>query len=230
MNLEISKPARVILIEDDPWVMLLNRQMLEAEPGFCVVGEAETAKRGLGLAKTLEPDLMLVDIFLRDGSGLDLVHQLRNENVSFEAIMITAANDLESVQRALRDGALDYLIKPFQQSRLRLALERYRARESMTQTDQQFTQSKLDRLLGKASERLPKGVDATTLEQVENSLLTALEPLSAEELGAQVGLSRVTAWRYLEHLRNTGVVTLEVAHGTVGRPLKHYSLVKRVRN
>jgi response regulator of citrate/malate metabolism len=230
MSLETSMPTRVILIEDDPWVMLLNRTMLEAEKDFCVVGEAETVKRGLAIAKTLEPDLLLVDVYLPDGSGLELVHQLRNENLPFEAIMITAANDLESVQRALRDGALDYLIKPFQQSRLRLALERFRTRESMTQKDKQFTQFKLDRLLGQTSERLPKGVDATTLEQVQDLLLTATEPLSADELGVQVGLSRVTAWRYLEHLRTTGVVTLEVAHGTVGRPSKRYGLVKRVKN
>lgn len=219
-----TRPARVILIEDDLWVARVNREMVEAEPGFLVVGQAESVREGLALARSLEPDLLLVDVYLPDGSGLELVHALRAERRSFEAIMITAASDVDSIQHALHDGALDYLIKPFEQSRLRQALGRYLEREAV-RVGRNLTQARLDRLLGHSEDsRLPKGVDAITLEQVQGALLSLDEPQSAEEIGERVGLSRVTAWRYLEHLARTGFVTLEVAHGGVGRPIKRYRL------
>ena len=219
-----TRPARVILIEDDLWVARVNREMVEAETDFFVVGQAESVREGLALARSLEPELLLVDVYLPDGSGLELVRTLRAERLSFEAIMITAASDVDSVQRALHDGVLDYLIKPFERARLRQALGRYREREAI-QEGRNLTQARLDRLLGRALDtHLPKGVDAATLERVRERLLEADEPLSAEEVGVRVGLNRVTAWRYLEHLARIGFVALEVAHGGVGRPTKRYSV------
>ncbi len=224
----LSRPTRVILIEDDLWVARINREMVEVEPDFLVVGQAETVREGLALARSLEPDLLLVDVYLPDGSGLELIHTLRIERQAFEAIMITAASDLDSIQHALRDGVLDYLIKPFEQSRLQQALGRYRQRQAIRE-GRNFTQARLDRLLGQSSaSHLPKGVDASTLEQVREALIGTDEPLSAEEVGARVGLNRVTAWRYLEHLVRVGFVGLEVAHGGVGRPTKRYRVKQTV--
>lgn len=214
-------PTRVLLIEDDPWVLRVNREMVESVPGFVVVGEAQTLAQGSALTQSLGPDLLLVDVYLPDGTGLDLVRSLR-ESLDFEAIMITAANDAQTVQRALYDGVLDYLIKPFQQPRLKQALERYLQRRSATK-EQSFTQKKLDRILGVHSpERLPKGIDAATLEQIKAILAAAQHPLSADEVGEEVGVSRVTAWRYLEYLQETGLATLELEYGSVGRPIKRY--------
>ncbi|WP_299432830.1 response regulator, partial [uncultured Meiothermus sp.] len=153
-------PTQVLLVEDDPWVSQVNRGMVETLAGFVVVGEAQTVQQGRALALTLKPELLLVDVYLPDGTGLDLIRALRSQNLDFEAIMITAANDAHTVQRALYDGVLDFLIKPFQQARLKQALERYYQRRRATQAES-FTQKKLDRLLGiNNPERLPKGIDA----------------------------------------------------------------------
>lgn len=214
--------TRVLLVEDDPWVLRVNRGMLESVAGFVVVGEAQTVQQGQAQALALRPELLLVDVYLPDGTGLDLIRALRRRHLGFEAIMITAANDSSTVQRALYDGVLDCLIKPFQQARLEQALKRYLQRRSATQ-EERFTQRKLDRLLGVSHpERLPKGIDSATLEQIRQVLARSEAPLSAEQLGERMGLSRVTAWRYLEYLQQTGLAAVEVEYGSIGRPIKRY--------
>lgn len=215
-------PTHVLLVEDDPWVSQVNRGMVEAVADFVVVGEAQTAQQGQALAQALKPDLLLMDVYLPDGTGLDLIRALRSQNLDFEAIMITAANDAHTVQRALYDGVLDFLIKPFQQARLNQALERYLQRRSVG-LEESFTQKKLDRLLGVHNpERLPKGIDAATLGQIQHILRTVGHALSADEVGDRVGVSRVTAWRYLEYLQQTGFAAVEMEYGSVGRPIKRY--------
>lgn len=215
--------TRVVLVEDDLWVARVNREMVETVAGFVVVGHAESVQQGRELNAALQPDLLLVDIYLPDGTGLELVRFLREQNPSPEVIMITAANDLPSVQLALHEGVLDYLVKPFQHSRLKEALERYLQRRAVQHNSQHFTQTKLDRLLGfRSNQLLPKGIDPATLEQIRHILTQSSEALSAEELGERLGLSRVTAWRYLEYLRESGVANLEMAYGKLGRPVKRY--------
>jgi response regulator of citrate/malate metabolism len=214
--------TNVLLIEDDPWVLQVNRAMLEHEPGFTVIGSAQTVREARTAVDTLGPQLILVDVYLPDGSGLEVVQHVRKAQLDCEVIMITAANDTAIVQQALREGAVDYLIKPFAQTRLREALARYVARRSV-HSPEHLTQHKLDRLLGfPTRQRLPKGIDETTLEQIVTHLNASHAALSAEELGQHIGISRVTAWRYLEHLKEVGLAALLIDYGHVGRPVKRY--------
>ncbi|WP_211224803.1 response regulator [Meiothermus rufus] len=218
----VMEAVRVLLVEDDPWVLQVNRGLVETVEGFKVVGEARSLAQGQALALSLKPDLLLVDVYLPDGTGLGLIRTLRSQGLPFEAVMITAANDVHTVQQALYDGVLDFLIKPFQRPRLERALARYLQRRQATQAPT-FTQRRLDRLLGVTSaETLPKGIDEETLEQIRQLLEKAPAPLSAEEVGEQVGVSRVTAWRYLEYLCQSGLAELQVGYGGVGRPIKRY--------
>jgi response regulator of citrate/malate metabolism len=218
--------TKVLLIEDDPWVLQVNRAMLEHAPGFSVIGSAQTVREARTAVDRLQPNLILVDVYLPDGSGLEVVQHVRNAQHDCEVIMITAANDTGIVQQALREGAVDYLIKPFAQTRLREALARYTTRRSVN-TPEQLTQHKLDRLLGfPTRQRLPKGIDETTLEQVRAYLNASSETLSAEQVGQLIGVSRVTAWRYLEYLKEIGVADLVIDYGSVGRPVKRYSSIK----
>jgi response regulator of citrate/malate metabolism len=219
--------TNALLIEDDPWVLQVNRALLEQEPGFSVIGSAQTVREARTAVDSLQPDLILVDVYLPDGSGLEVVQHVRNAQHDCEVIMITAANDTTIVQQALREGAVDYLIKPFAQSRLREALARYIARRSV-KLPERLTQHKLDRLLGfPTRQRLPKGIDETTLEQIVAHLNASQRAISAEELGQYIGISRVTAWRYLEHLKEVGLVALLIDYGHVGRPVKRYKSVGR---
>jgi response regulator of citrate/malate metabolism len=213
---------RVYLLEDDPLVAQVNAQMVASIAGFEVVGMARTVRQAKKEILELYPDLLLLDVYLPDGSGLDLLHELRSQRHGVMAMMITAANDRTSVQQALSDGVLDYLVKPFERSRLEVALERFLQHQKI-QAEARLSQDSIDTLLGhKLESELPKGIDPHKLEQVKTALRSAVLPKSAEDVAATLGISRVTAWRYLEHLCATGWVRLETDQGGAGRPTKRY--------
>ena len=216
--------VRVLLIEDDLMVARINKQLIEEVAGFEVIAVAHTINQARSLFDRYQPELLLVDIHLPDGNGLELIHGLRTERHSFEAMMISAANDILSVKKSLNDGAFDYLIKPFERSRLHAALNRFLARRSIA-LENHLTQAKLDQILGHDSKlELPKGIEERTLEQIRDWLKQQSTSSSAEEVAQQVGVSRVTAWRYLEHLCQMGAAHQTSDQTGTGRPIKRYAL------
>ncbi|AWN21844.1 histidine kinase [Deinococcus irradiatisoli] len=215
--------VRVLLVEDDVRVARVNREWLERDEAVHVIGTAATCAQAHELLRALKPDLVLLDVHLPDGSGAELLRAWRTAGEWVNVVMVTAAGDEATVRATLAFGVLDYLIKPFGGSRLAEAVARHRLRARFSQG--RFTQADLDRFRGVAAseEALPKGVDAHTLERVAAALLSALpEALSAEDLGSRVGLSRVTAWRYLEFLVRSGQAELAHLYGAAGRPAKLY--------
>jgi len=214
--------VRVLLVEDDLRVARVNRELLERDPDVHVVGSAATLAQGDALVQVLAPDLVLLDVHLPDGSGLGLLRHWRSQGRTTDVALITAADDEATVRTALAQGAFDYLIKPFSGARLAEVIARHRTRRTSRST---LDQAHLDRLLGvggTSPEALPRGIDAHTLERVAGVLAAATEALSAEEVGDRVQLSRVTAWRYLEHLVRTGRAGLDHQYGLAGRPAKLY--------
>ncbi len=219
-----SQKTTVLLIEDDPWVAQINSQMVSSIAGFEVVGIARTIRDAKKMILALYPQLLLVDVYLPDGNGLEFLHHLRQERIQFDAMMITADNDHASVQNALRDGVCDYLIKPFERSRLEIALERYSARYRLPH-EKHLNQDRIDHLLGhKLEPDLPKGIDPHKLEQIKTLLRSQNRAWSAEEIATGIGISRVTAWRYLEHLCSSHWAVLESDQSGTGRPVKRYRI------
>ena len=215
----------VMLVEDDANVAQINSGLIAELPGYQVVAIHERYARALDLIRIIKPDLLLLDVYLMDGDGLQLLHDLRAEQLPVEVIMITAANDTRTVQQALHAGALDFLIKPFSPQRLRAALSRFSERMTTRGQEHNFSQRKLDALLGfEPGEHLPKGIDQETLGEILASLRLATQPMSAEDLSQQLGMSRVTAWRYLEFLITRNQVSPHPVYGAVGRPTKKYHL------
>lgn len=219
--------VRALLIEDDLRVARVNRELLERDPDVHVVGSAASCRQGDLLAQALDPDLILLDVYLPDGSGLDLLRHWRAQGRVTDVALITAADDEASVRAALSQGAFDYLIKPFTAARLAELLARHRARRAGRGARRD--QASVDRLLGVSAggtlggaEGLPRGIDPHTLERVAAALQGAARPLNAEEVGETLSLSRVTAWRYLEHLVRTGRAALDHQYGQAGRPAKVY--------
>lgn len=134
-------------------------------------------------------------------------------------MVITAARDVPTVERALLGGAMDYLVKPFGRSRLREALARFRAFQNL-KAKKEVSQADVDRLLGRR--QAPKGLDPLTLGRVL-ALLQGKAP-HGRGGGGGLGPSRVTAWRYLEALRREGRVRAEPRYGGTGRPSRAYRL------
>lgn len=241
-----EKPhVRVLLIEDDPMVQEVNRQFVEQVDGFHVVGMAANGLEGLKLIEELKPDLVFLDIFMPSLDGIATLQRIRSATFPVDVIVVTAAKDTETVRMMMRNGAFDYIIKPFKIERVHQTLERYRAQHTTLKPGASVTQDQLDDLLisgESASEAgmkeapvdykqvptddLPKGLNASTLKQVLNVMELQGGRLSAEETAAGIGISRVTARRYLEFLEKRGIVRLEVRYGTIGRPVNRYELLR----
>jgi response regulator of citrate/malate metabolism len=214
--------VQVFLVEDDPLVCQVNAQMISSIPQFEVIGTARTIRQAKQQILEIQPELLLIDIYLPDGNGLELLHDLRRERLHFEAMMITAANDTESVKKALEQGVFDYLTKPFERARLEQALERYLTRQHI-QNAKNLSQASIDHVLGYTLEPdLPKGIDPNKLEQIKTKLRQNVSSQSAEEIAGSIGISRVTAWRYLEYLCSTNWAALENDQSGTGRPIKRY--------
>lgn len=218
----MNPPSRVLIVEDDELIRSIHRRLVQATPGFVVVGavgtlaEAEHALAGTAI------DLLIVDIGLPDGSGLAWVQRLPRTDSAPDAIMITAARDLKTVQAAVRSGVLDFLVKPFDHARLTAALHRHQRRRTPA-LPTQLTQHAVDQVLRhEPVTHLPKGIQALTLQSVQLLLEAQTEAISAEAAGQTLGCSRITAWRYLEYLVSLGLAQVEVQYQPTGRPQKLY--------
>ena len=226
---------RVLLVEDDPMVAELNRIYLGRVSGFETVASVRSASEALELLRTRPVDLLLLDIFMPGQSGLELMEEIRRQALEVDVIFVTAARDTATIGRALKLGAVDYLIKPFEFERLKQALEHYRETNPLFRGGQALDQTELDKRLarqpaqGRMGEGLPKGLDRNTLDKVLQaiSVWPGNPPwFTSEEIGQQVGISRVSVRKYFEFLCSLKVLRMEPGYGTGGRPVHRFLLQK----
>jgi two-component system CitB family response regulator len=217
----------VLVVDDDTRVARVNAAYVDKVPGFRVAGEAHSAAEALHGIETLPHlDLVLMDHYLPDETGLAVVQEMRRRGHQTDVIMVTAARDISTVQAAMRQGALQYLVKPFAFAGLRAKLEAYAGLRRTLDVGGEAEQAQVDRIFGalsaSAEPDLPKGHSPTTAELVRRALVTAEGPLSAQEIAEETGLSRQTAQRYLKLLERTGRARLTLKYGDAGRPEHRY--------
>ncbi|MFF3000510.1 response regulator [Streptomyces sp. NPDC057950] len=217
----------VLVVDDDPRVARVNAAYVTKVPGFRVAGEAHSATEAIRLMETLpDLDLVLLDHYLPDETGLTVVREIRRRGHQTDVIMVTAARDISTVRAAMRLGALQYLVKPFAFAGLRAKLEAYAALRRTLDGGGEAEQAQVDRIFGAFSTTAgptpPMGHSPTTAELVRRALVNAGEPLSAQEIAEETGLSRQTAQRYLKILERTGRVRLTLRYGDAGRPEHRY--------
>ncbi|WP_329363488.1 response regulator [Streptomyces sp. NBC_01483] len=217
----------VLVVDDDTRVARVNAAYVDKVPGFHAAGEAHSAAEALHRMETLPHlDLVLMDHYLPDETGLAVVQEMRRRGHQTDVIMVTAARDISTVQAAMRQGALQYLVKPFAFAGLRAKLEAYAALRRTLDGGGEAEQAQVDRIFGalsaSAEPNLPKGHSPTTAELVRRALVSAEGPLSAQEIAEETGLSRQTAQRYLKLLERTGRARLTLRYGDAGRPEHRY--------
>ncbi|MFE2285215.1 response regulator [Streptomyces sp. NPDC059443] len=223
-----SAVISVLVVDDDMRVARINAAYVAKVPGFRVSAQAHSAAEALAFLDTHPVDLILLDHYLPDENGLDLVRRLRERGHHADVIMVTAARDLVTVQAAMRLGALQYLVKPFTFAGLRTRLEAYGALRRTLDTGGEAEQAEVDRIFGAlaaagAPNDLPKGHSTTTADLVRQVLRAAEGPLSTQQIADRAGISRQTAQRYLKLLDRTGRVTLALRYGETGRPEHRYA-------
>lgn len=219
----------VLVAEDDPCMVRLYRGFLASCPGFVLLG---TVDRGEDLLRWFREgrggDLLLLDLYLVGTHGLDVLMELRRLRVEVDTLVVSSENRPEAVREAFRLGAFDYLVKPFGAERLKQSLRAFRDfRGRLDGFEGGLLQEQVDALRERApspvEEGLPKGLHPATLRSVLAFLARAAS-LSSEEVGAELGLSRTTARRYLEYLASQGMADLVLDHRGRGRPLHRYCL------
>jgi response regulator of citrate/malate metabolism len=225
----------VLVVDDDFMVARVHRRFVERVPGFEVVGEARTGAEALDAVREQRPDLVLLDIYLPDMTGLEVLRALRAGADPVDVLVVSAARDLDTVREAYRGGAVQYLIKPFTADAMRERLTEFQRRYRSVQaaaSGGEIAQRDVDALFGAGGTgrprdaELPKGLTVQTLQLVGSALREAAsaEPrtLSATECADTVGLARVSVRRYLEHLVATGHAEVSLKYGRAGRPERRY--------
>lgn len=219
---------RTLIVDDDALTLELHRDYLARLEGFEASGECSGARAAVSAVLDHRGpeafDLVLLDITMPDGSGIDVLRALRARAASVDVIAITGVRDAETVRQMAALGVFQYLVKPFPFAVFKERMEQYRAyRDQARTTDGEATQAEIDALLGRATGAipLPKGLSATSLDRVTAALRTT-GPLSASEAAEHLGMSRVAVRRYLEHLAAEGVLTRTARYGARGRPEAEY--------
>lgn len=228
----------VLVVEDDFMVASIHTRFVERVEGFRVVGVAATGSQALAETARLSPDVLLLDVHLPDFSGIELLRRLRGRGDDADVIVITAAREADTVRAAAAGGAAHYVVKPFPFEDLAARLDDVRrSREALARIGQRAggtdgaehrdeVQAGIDEVFShqgarETRERLPKGLSAETAQAVLAALQTAGE-LSATECADAIGVSRVSARRYLEHFASTGRIGVRLNYGTAGRPERRY--------
>ncbi|MFV0127698.1 response regulator [Streptomyces sp. HMX112] len=226
-------PIRVLVVEDDPVAADAHALYAGRVPGFTVVGVARSRAEAVRTLERTAVDLILLDLYLPDGHGLHLLRSLRAAGHSADVIAVTSARDLGVVREGVSLGVVQYVLKPFAFATLRDRLGRYAEFRSRSAAGEASDQEEVDRALAtlRAPQpaALPKGLSAPTLAAVTRTLRDSPDGLTAAEAGAAVGISRITARRYLEHLVDAGRAGRSPRYGQVGRPELRYRWTVAVR-
>jgi two-component system CitB family response regulator len=215
---------RVLVVEDDFRVAKVHVEFTHRVDGFEVAGTARTAAEARRLIAERPIDLVLLDTYLPDESGLDLLR-----DITSDTIMLTAAADAATVRAAHARGALNFLVKPFTAEQLGDRLAAYRRYRAVLSGDRTLTQDEIDRgwrLLHDGDRPVaPKGQSAVTVRLVSDALRLAAEPRTATEIADELGISRATAQRYLAALAREGAAEMRLRYGATGRPEHRYRWV-----
>ncbi|OLS34330.1 response regulator [Bacillus sp. MRMR6] len=222
---------KVAIAEDDFRVASIHEQFLEKIDGVAVAGKALNASEALALVENEEVDVLLLDNYLPDQSGVSLIPELRTKSSKLDIILITASTEKNVIESSLQYGVLDYIVKPVTFNRFKTALKKVLNRRELLETNIELNQSVIDQVFNPNhtnnvnSISLPKGIDPLTLTKVQQVVESFNHGINAEELSEHLGASRTTARRYLEYLISIGKAKAELEYGIVGRPERKYYFI-----
>jgi len=226
----VPNSIRTLIVDDDYRVAEIHAGFVSKIAGFEVTGVAHSVSDALLAIRDSRPDLVLLDLYLPDGSGLDLMRRIVDLPDPPGVIVISAARDLDHIRSAIAQGAVHYLVKPFGFATfaerlnafrdLRLRLQDLGARHA--EADQQEVDSLFQLMRTGTIAAPPKGQSSETMKLVRDFVRRADADVSAAEVARGIGVSRPTAQRYLSALAQQGSVELTLRYGATGRPEHRY--------
>jgi response regulator of citrate/malate metabolism len=217
-----GSPIETLVVDDDFRVARVHAAAVDRVDGFTCTGVAHTAAEARVLIAERRPQFMLLDIYLPDEDGLSLLRSLQRDGDPVpDVLVITAAQDVETVRSAIRAGVVYYLIKPFGFAQLREQLEAYRRLHQQLDATIHADQATIDQLfrtLRSAPPARPGRQLPPTMRSVLGCVRESSQPVSAVDVATLLGISRPTAQRYLSELERRRVIELVLEYGSPGRP------------
>jgi two-component system CitB family response regulator len=227
-----TMPIEVMIIEDDELAAGIYSEFINQVESFKVTYIANNGEQALSILDKYKPQLILLDIYLPDINGIDLLWKIRKLYRDLDIILVTASNEVDTVKEAIRGGAFSYLIKPVMMNKLLNTLNKYEETTQVLNKRKIVKQSDVDSLFLSSEYapkhtdnevELPKGIDKFTLMRIKDKLITLKDSVNATDFSQTVGISHSTARRYLEYLATLEIVEISIHHGAVGRPERKYS-------
>jgi two-component system, CitB family, response regulator DctR len=208
----------------------IHRKFIAALEGFTVAGEAVNGREALDILQKKDVDLVILDIFMPEMDGINTLRVLRNSRRDLDVIVITAAQGGDIIKEASRLGAYDYQVKPFNFERFKHSMESYRKYFTKIKAgDDAFSQAEIDGIFHAREEgslqQMPKGLQRSTLNKIITYLQEKRDGISSEDAASVLGVSRVTARRYLEYLVSAGKAVVEPEYRELGRPINKYRIL-----
>lgn len=229
----MTENYHILIIEDDFRIAQIHQQYIENVEGLTVSAAVKTGEEALTFLQESEivPDLVLLDVYIPDVEGLNLFWEIRSTYKETDIIIVTAANDVRTIQETVRGGVFDYIIKPVDRSRFEQTLIKFIGNRQYFASSEVLEQVDIDTYIVPKSTpqakdiHLPKGIDSITLNEITTLLKSHSRGTTAGELSKQIGMSRSTARRYLEYLVSIKKIETKLKYGTVGRPERKYYLL-----
>lgn len=223
----------ILIVEDDPMVAQINQQFIKKIDDQTSVDIVSNVKEAIKHIENKEIDLLLLDIYMPEENGLTFLKYVREQGYKIDAILITAATDIEEIQTAFRYGAVDYLIKPFDFERFQQSLLRYKKGLTFFNKTSSINQTDIDaeflnkEVVDRDSElKLPKGVTEATLQVIIDKMKYFEEnEFSTDDISKRVNISRVSVRKYLKFLTDIEVLEESLNYG-IGRPINFYKVKK----
>ena len=226
---------KVLIAEDDFRIAAIHESYIQKVQGFQVAGKAKSAKDLWEALQKEQVDLILLDVYMPDELGTNLLPLLRERHPEVDVIIITAATETMLLRDALHYGVVHYLIKPVTAQKFTQVLTEYKEKRELIHSKEEVNQTMIDLFFGQIQEEsqqkddrdLPTGINSLTLDKVKTFMAAEMNGITAEELGEKMGASRTTARRYVEYLVTTGECRAELAYGIIGRPERKYYPAKK---
>ena len=222
----MEKTYKVLIVDDDPMVAMINEQYVCKNKQFKVVGSCRNGQDALTFLEKNPADLVIMDVYMPDMDGLETLKNIRQKKIQTEVIMVTAANDVATLEDTMHLGVIDFLIKPFAYERFQIALEKFISNRNAFRDSPVLNQSSVDSIITNAQKvsgkEYPKGIQEKTLGLIRDYFEKNSGWLSGEIIAENVGLSSVTIRRYMNFLVGSGEVEESINYETGGRPSMLY--------
>lgn len=193
----VARPLRLLVVDDHEVVRQGLASLLDRREAFQVVAEAATVVEALEMARKYEPNIVIMDVRLPDGSGIEACREIRAEFPTTKVVILTSYPDEEAVLSAIIAGASGYLLKQIRARDLVAALEAVGRGESLL--DPAVTEKVLERVRRIATGTFTDELAQLT-QQEQKILLLVADGMTNKEIAAEVFLSDKTVKNYVSSI------------------------------